>query len=180
MDYTTICNNINNYLIDKEININENDTFINKLIFFLLKYKRIIAIILLIILLYIGYQCNLKFLDINSTPDTNSKKQLYNLKGGIAFGQISSSISKSASSLGSTLKSGKMGALKSGSSGTYNYGARRADDFKDFAPWFYGILYSIAISVLMFLIFMPAVGFFIVGIICYSLLKDKMGYIKSL
>lgn len=180
MDYTTICNNINNYLIDKEININENDTFINKLNFFLLKYKRIIAIILLIILLYIGYQCNLSFLDINPKADTTSGQKLYNLKGGIVWGQITSSIGKGASSLGSTLKSGKMDALKSGASGTYNYGARRADDFKDFAPWFYGIIYSIAISVLMFLIFMPAVGFFIVGIICYSILKDKMGYIKSL
>ena len=73
-----------------------------------------------------------------------------------------------------------MDALKSGTSGTYEFGARRADDYKSFAPWFYGMIYSIAISILMFLIFMPAVGFFIVGIICYSILKDKMGYIKSL
>ena len=48
------------------------------------------------------------------------------------------------------------------------------------APQFYGLIYSIAISALMFLIFMPAIGFLIVGIVCYSLLKDKISDIKGL
>ena len=193
MDYTNICDIINNYLIDKDININENDTFINKLKFFLLKYKRIIAIVLLIILLFIGYQCNLTFLDINpkqnpnlnpnlnlkQNPKQNPKQNLYNLKGG-EQGVIAGKINSAISSIGDTLKDGKVDALKSGASGSYDFAARRADDYKSFAPKLYGFIYSVAISVLMFLIFMPAVGFFIVGIICYSILKDKMGYIKSL
>ena len=172
MDNSIIYNNIKNYLIDKNINTNDEDnTFINKLKYSLLKYKRIIAIILLIILLFIGYQCNISFLDTN----TNS----YNLKGG-EQSVIAGKLSSAMNSLGTTLKSGKIYALKSGASETYDFGARRADDFKDFAPRFYTLIYSIALSVLMFLIFMPAVGFFVVGIICYSMLKDKMGYIKSL
>jgi hypothetical protein len=189
MDYTNICDIINNYLIDKEININENDTFINKLKFFLLKYKRIIAIVLLIILLFIGYQCNLTFLDINPNlnpklnpklnPNQNPKQNLYNLKGGDQ-GVIAGKINSAVSSIGDTLKDGKVDALKTGASESYDFAARRADDYKSFAPKLYGFIYSVAISVLMFLIFMPAVGFFIVGIICYSILKDKMGYIKSL
>ena len=166
----TIIYNIKNYLIDENINTDENDTFINKLKYSLLKYKKIISIILLIILLFIGYQCNINFLDTNI--NTNS----YNLKGGV----ITGAIGRGAKSLGKTLWSGKTAAIKSGISNTYDFGARRADDFKDFAPRFYSLIYSIALSVLMFLIFMPAVGFFVVGIICYSMLKDKMGYIKSL
>lgn len=167
----TIIYNIKNYLIDENINTDENNTFINKLKYSLLKYKRIIAIILLIILLFIGYHCNISFLD------TNINKNNYNLKGG---GVITGGIGKGLGSVGSTLWSGKTEAIKSGISNTYDFGARRAEDVKDFAPQFYKLLYSVAFSVLMFLIFMPAVGFFVVGIICYSMLKDKMGYIKSL
>ena len=114
MDNSIIYNNIKNYLIDKNINTNDEDnTFINKLKYSLLKDKRIIAIILLIILLFIGYQCNISFLDTN----TNS----YNLKGG---GQsvIAGKLSSAMNSLGTTLKSGKIDALKSGASETYDFG----------------------------------------------------------
>ena len=38
--YTTICNTIITYLIDEDIIINENDTNLNKISLFLLRYKR--------------------------------------------------------------------------------------------------------------------------------------------
>ena len=77
MDYTTICDIIINYLIDKNIKYNGNDTTLIKIEKFLLKYKRIISIVLLMILLYIGNKCNLSYLNIN----VNHKKE-YVLNGG--------------------------------------------------------------------------------------------------
>ena len=62
MDYTKTYDTIINYLVDKNIKGNENDTTLSKIEKFLLKYKRIIAIVLLILLLYIGNQCNLGFI----------------------------------------------------------------------------------------------------------------------
>jgi hypothetical protein len=53
-----ITNNITNYLIDNEITINDDDDIYIKIKKFLLKYKRIISIICLIILLIIGYTCD--------------------------------------------------------------------------------------------------------------------------
>ena len=107
MDYTTICDIIINYLIDKNIKYNENDTTLIKIEKFLLKYKRIISIVLLIILLYIGNQCNLSYLNIN----VNNKKE-YVLNGGKLgegsspigdFKKMGSSISSKASSVKSSL-----------------------------------------------------------------------------
>jgi hypothetical protein len=54
------------------------------------------------------------------------------------------------------------------------------NNFKAAAPWMYGILYSVSIALLTFLIFMPVISFLIVGIICFVLLKSRMRFIKSL
>jgi hypothetical protein len=62
----------------------------------------------------------------------------------------------------------------------YDFGAKYANKIKDNADVFYGILYSIAITILMFLIFVPAVGFIVIGFICYSLLKNRISSLKSL
>lgn len=176
MDYTNICDNLINYLIDKNIHINENDTTLTKLKLFLLKYKRIISIILLILLLIVGHTCNLTYLNFNISSDNeNNKNKLLN--GGVYKGfKASSKLSSSMSSMGDTLKHGKFNALKSGYQGVAN----RAERAKDFAPWLYGLIYSIAITILIFMIFMPAIAFFILGIICYNLVKGKISYIKSL
>ena len=178
MNYTNIYDNLINYLIDKNIHINENDTTLTKLKLFLLKYKRIISIILLILLLIVGHICKLTYLNFNILPDT--KNEIYKNKiinGGVYKGfAASSKLSSSMSSMGNTLKSGKLDTLKSGYQGVAN----RAERAKDFAPWLYGLIYSIAITILIFMIFMPAVAFFILGIICYNLVKGKISYIKGL
>ncbi len=181
MDYTNICDNLINYLIDKNIHINENDTTLTKLKLFLLKYKRIISIILLILLLIVGHTCNLTYLNFNISPDNKNNKNEINknkiINGGVYEGfKASAKLSSSMSSMGNTLKSGKFDALKSGYQGVAN----RVERSKDFAPWLYGLIYSIAITILIFMIFMPAVAFFILGIICYNLVKGKISYIKSL
>ena len=186
MDYKNLYIHINNYLIDKDIIINENDNFNNKLKFFLLKYKRIIAISLLIILLIIGYQCDLYFLnfDNNNNNDETYKPQPNILHGGYDAnfsGYQSKVIAPGAKKAWAATKKGATAAVKGlKPKNLYKFGAARAQDVKEMAPQFYGLIYSIAISALMFLIFMPAIGFLIVGIVCYSLLKDKISDIKGL
>ena len=161
-----------NYLIDDKIEIYENDTLLIKFQKILLKYKRIISIILLIILLTIGYLCKIHELFLNSNSNIHDTCIL---NGGYKS-VYASKIKHSASSAASSVKSGIINAP----SNLKNFGARRAEDAKILAPWAYGILYSVAISMLTFLIFVPAIGFIIVGLICYVLLKGKISYIKSL
>ena len=60
--FNYIYNHIYHYLIDTKIKFSEHDTLLIKSKKILLRYKRIIAIILLIILLIIGYQCKLYYL----------------------------------------------------------------------------------------------------------------------
>ena len=158
MDYTKTCDTIINYLVDKNIKGNENDTTLSKIEKFLLKYKRIIAIVLLILLLFIGNQCNLSYLTFN----VNNKKE-YILNGGG----------------GSTAAMAEMDA-KINTNSTYDFGAKYANKFKDNSSVIYGFIYSIAITILMFLIFVPAVGFIVIGFICYSLLKTRIIALKSL
>lgn len=156
MDYTKTCDTIINYLVDKNIKGNENDTTLSKIEKFLLKYKRIIAIVLLIILLFIGNQCNLSYLTFN----VNNKKE-YILNGG---------------SEGEPEPSDDRNKKQS----AYDFGAKYANKFKDNSSVIYGFIYSIAITILMFLIFVPAVGFIVIGFICYSLLKTRIIALKSL
>ena len=181
MDYTKTCDTIINYLVDKNIKGNENDTTLSKIEKFLLKYKRIISIILLILLLIIGHTCNLTYLNFNISPDNENNKNKNNknkiIHGGVYEGfKASSKLAASSSQMKDTLKHGKFDALKSGYQGIAN----RAERSKDFAPWLYGLIYSIAITILMFLIFVPAVGFIVIGFICYSLLKTRIIALKSL
>ena len=58
--------------------------------------------------------------------------------------------------------------------------SRNGVDFKEFALWMYGILYSVELSIMGCIIILPSLGFFVVGIVCYVLLKEKIGYLKSL
>ncbi len=164
-----------NYLIDEQIEIYENDTLLTKLQKILLKYKRIIAIILLITLLIIGYLCNIQNLYLNNSNNSNNSNQNNTciLNGGrssVYFSKLKEGAASKASSLKSALTPSNIKA----------FGANRAEDAKDLAPWFYGIIYSISIALLSFLIFVPAIGFIIVGLICFVLLKSKISYIKSL
>ena len=162
-----------NYLIDDKIEIYENDTLLIKFQKILLKYKKIIALSLLITLLIIGYLCNIQNIYLNN--NNNSYNNTCMLNGGYKS-VYASKIKEGAADKMASAKAGILNApgnLKT-------FGANRAEDAKDLAPWFYGIIYSVAISLLSFLIFVPAIGFIIVGLICFVLLKSKISYIKSL
>ena len=214
-----IYNYMYHYLIDTKIKIYENDTLSIKFQKILLKYKRIIAIVLLIILLIIGYQCDIYYIFINK------KEKTCILHGGdgnaapaaaAAAAPAAAAVSAAAaaaapaaaaaasaaadavkpkakkgklykSKYASKIKAGAKNAAAATKSGIMNapanlkaFGQRRAEDIKDLAPWFYGIIYSISIALLSFLIFMPTIGFIVVGIVCFALLKEKISYIKSL
>ena len=111
-----------NYLIDDKIEIYENDTLLIKFQKILLKYKRIISIILLIILLTIGYLCKIHELFLNSNSNIHDTCIL---NGGYKS-VYASKIKHSASSAASSVKSGIINAP----SNLKNFGARRAEDAK--------------------------------------------------
>ena len=84
-DYINIFyNKINNYFIDNEIIINDNDDNYIKFKKYLVKYKRIIGVILLIILLSIGYCCDFDFSnnESNSYGNDNDNDNKNIQKGG--------------------------------------------------------------------------------------------------
>jgi hypothetical protein len=61
----------------------------------------------------------------------------------------------------------------------YNVGAAAGEKFKEFAGWLYEILFAIAISIAICMVVLPSLSFFIVGLICYFLLKSKISSLKS-
>ncbi len=158
-----------NYLIDDKIKIDDNDTLLLKIQKFLLKYKRVIAIVLLIILLIIGYLCKIHNLYFkNSNSKNESTCILHGGRSSIYYAKMKEGAAS------------KMASAKTGLSNVGAFAQNRVEDAKDLAPWFYGIIYSISIALLSFLIFVPAIGFIIVGLICFALLKSKISYIKGL
>ena len=62
----------------------------------------------------------------------------------------------------------------------YQAGAYVGDKAKEFAGWLYEILFAIAISIAICMVVLPSISFFIVGIICFFLLKSKISTFKSL
>lgn len=269
---------LKDYLIDKEIIIKDEEPFIDQLQKFLLKYKRLIGLILLIILILIPYICfdnenelsiqkggaltneNAKEIVETEYSDkqklgkaqqqfakeqkraelqaqigpsykakkaekllekdkgaTLSKKEKKELKKDVSaekyeknkdvykqkrdeakqayqdkklekkaalaqkkadkFGKLGEKVGKiQAKGIKGNIKSG----LTSGAKGIYNVGAYAGEKAKDNAEWFYGLIYSIAITIAIFMLFGPAILFILIGIMCYFLLKDKIKYFKAL
>ena len=207
---------INDYFIDSNIIINNDDDFNSKTKKILLKYKRIIGLVLLIILLIIGYYEYYEYYDENFENfenfenyknyknNSNQKQQggaagIIGVASKLSFTNISRASNlateskavldkakqiKSANNInkkiGEIKAKGVTGNLKSGLKGTYNIGAAGAQSIRDNADWFYGMIYAVAISLAVCIITIPSIAFFIVGIICFVLLKGKMKYFKGL
>ena len=156
-----------NTLIIKKHTININDDFLTQFKCFILRYRRIIGIILLCILLYIDSNCN------NYITYTSKSK---NIKGG--GGQAAALSSAAGTQLGTLSKSSYKTPNNNGK--FYNAGAYAGNKFKDFSGWLYQFLFSIAITIAMCMIILPSLSFLIIGIICYFLFKKKMSSIKSI
>ena len=82
-------------------------------------------------------------------------------KGGKSFKDLKSKGMMSESSIG------KAGYAVSGAA-------------KEYAGWFYHILFSIAISLAFCIIFIPSLSFFIIGLICYVLFKRAVSNYKAM
>ena len=82
--------------------------------------------------------------------------------------------------IGEVKAKGVTGNIKSGLKGTYNIGAAGAQSIRENADWFYGLLYAIVLSLVVCIITIPSIAFFIMGLICYVLLKNKMKFVKGL
>ena len=191
---------INDYFIDGKIIINNDDNFNSKTQKILLKYKRIIGLVLLIILLIIGYYeyKYYKNYENNSNKIQNGAGTLGVLHKLSASNMLQASKNATKSQavltkakniqkadninkkIGEIKAKGISGNVKSGLKGTYNVGAAGAQVVRDNADWFYGMIYAVAISLAVCIITIPSIAFFIVGIICFVLLKGKMKYFKGL
>ena len=209
IDY--IWQSIVNYFIDNTININDTDTTSLKIKKKLLKYKRIIGLILLIILLLIGYYCEPYGNNSISSISNNKLNKLKTQKGS-GFGPSGESHDDFTARMSAMEAEGKaakdaflsanvpeanagnaanevkkpgvlnrMGeeAQYQKTQKLYNYGARAGNAAKEWSGWLYSIIYSVAISLLLCIIIVPSIAFFIIGIICYFLLKNRMKVIKG-
>lgn len=217
---------IKNYLIDKEIIINDEDPFTIKAKKYLIKYKRLIGLISLIILIIIPYYC---FTGDDEDEDKNVQRggvvsreeamqHLQNQKASREAMQKAKEEMDKAEKKEQTRrktpeerakakadakekksqdladkKQEQKDALgkkydnfkdnlnyKGAKNAAYNVGAAAAGAFKDNADWFYGLLYSIAATVAIFMLVVPTLGFVIIGIMCFFLLKTKVKFLKGL
>ena len=107
-----IINAIENYFIDYKIIIKDDDNIDIKIKKFLLKYKRIIGVVLLIILLIIGYNCNPYHINTNSNSNENSKIIQSGGAGAIAAVARSTVASPAAASAVSSIASDTAGNIK--------------------------------------------------------------------
>jgi hypothetical protein len=186
MDNIIDLNIIYNYFIDNHIIIYKNDTTKIKIKKFLLKYKRIISLVLLIILIIIGYYCNPYNFEIYSNTQngggmmsTLKSKYKEGVKSQVAkFDTKVESAKEGLKSAGEGLATGAKAAVSP--STYYNAGATAARAFRDNADVIYQIFYAIALFIIICIVTLPAIAFAVVGICCYFLLKDKMKTFKSL
>ena len=281
---------IYNYFVNNQININENDTYNIKFTKYLLKYKRLIGLILLIILLIIGYYYNSNESDDSDDGDYNDNnlqsggaqhfanqasataylaretaskgylaqaakdakaqsdaaartevearakmtpqehrleakdrrdaakevKKLDRLKAKddkatqradkvasrtTIKEDIKSAVQKTKNVVSDKLAGIKSsgtafgmkkdtkraavaqyttGAAKGALKGINKIGAAGAQSIRENADWFYGFLYSIIISLAVCIITIPSIAFFVMGLVCYVLLRDNMKSVKGL
>jgi len=73
-----------------------------------------------------------------------------------------------------------LAGIKQAPTAFYDAGATAARAFKDNSDIIYQIFYSIALFIIICIVAIPTVALFVIGIICYFLLKDKMKTLKSL
>ena len=201
-DISNILEQIRQYFIDDNIKIpNENINILDLLNLYILKYRRIIAAIFLIILIY------LLFCEINTDYNDCSDYANNNMIGGggavasigSKLGSVGSKLKGFASKKGEGLKKGltkKMESIKKApgklgskalsgktyknlGSSAFSMGESAASSFKQSAPIFYQILYTLAFTLIIAILVLPSIGFFIIGIICYFLLKDRIKTLKG-
>ena len=197
--FTNSYDYIVNYLVNDKIIIKDNDSTETKIKQYLLKYKRIIGIILLIILIYIGYETGILINNNNNNNNNDNNNNHRNVnhsiqKGGlISTESVSKDIGKATDTIKNALthakdktvralttKEGAKGALHKGFKVGHEVGARLGEEFKERSSALYSLMYSVALFIIVCIIFVPTIAFIVGGIMCYVLLKGKMRTIKGL
>ena len=170
--------------------------------YILVKYRRIIGVIFLILLIYYiapnsansssncdsivqsggegtGYVSAIKKYsgyDKLTRPEVKDKDGKVTDKGGLVTRGVSS-YDKTAHN--KYVKNAK-GAVKQ----TYRAGKDAvkygADTFASYSDMIFAILYQIAFVIIICIIFVPSLSFVIGGIVCFTLLQRRINYIKSL
>ena len=108
-----------------------------------------------------------------------AKGGVADIKGvGDAAAKVGTSIGDKAGALGNKAMSGK--TYKKLGSKAFKLGAGAANKFKEVSPIFYQVLYTIAFTLIISILVLPSFCFFIIGIICYFLLKSKIKGLKGL
>ena len=128
-------------------------------------HHQALAICMMIILIIIGIWFN-PFDDI----------VLMGQSGGGKFGKIMKELKK-ADKYGAELTHQGGKAASKGVSEASGY---VLDKFRDNSSLIYEVFYQLAFVVVILLIVFPTIGFFIIGIICFIILRDKLAYLKSL
>lgn len=252
---SNIVNLLEDWLVSKEYEIDTDDDLITKTQIFILRYRRIIGILLLIILLYIGFNCDFghnrrsktnnedKYVDKYvvqnggsgdtaamikhkltegikaerslaknkaditaqlvkedankaQSDETQKKKDIKDARKQMSFfdkkkldySGKNALTSKASKAIGNTDIAKKFkGMREAGFSkkailgkSIYNVGSYAGEKFKEFSGWLYQILFAIAISIAICMVVIPSLSFFIIGIICFFLLKSKISGFKSL
>jgi len=233
-----IANLLKEWLVSKEYIINSDDDLITQTKMFILRYRRIIGIIIIIILLYIGLNCDLSnenYLQKGGSGITVSAKTMQSVakaeaKAAKTAEQAAKTAAKKAekaaeaeekvvktqakalmkqerkdekktafkamrqekinelqnkynkTALGRLSVKSNAGFSKKAILGKsiYNVGSYAGEKFKEFSGWLYQILFAIAISIAICMVVLPSLSFFIIGIICFFLLKSKISGFKSL
>lgn len=203
-----IVNLLEDWLIFKEYTVNGDDDLITQTKIFILRYRRIIGITIIIILLYVGLNCNFgnenylqkggsKIGSIISQKTANSsiKKAQQELRTKVKQEktQVKADAIKQKyddSSLGQKMQKYKQlratGVSRTEILGkgalntTYSAGAWVGNTFKEYAGWLYEILFAVAISIAICMVVLPSISFVIIGLICFFLLKSKISSFKSI
>jgi hypothetical protein len=171
--------------------------------YILVKYRRIIGVIFLILLIYYvapnsaisstncngiinqsggagsGYVSAIKKYsgyDKLTRPEVKDKDGKVTDKGGLAARAVSSYDKTAQDKYAKNV----MGAAKH----TYRAGKDAvkygADTFASYSDMIFAILYQIAFVIIICIIFVPSLSFVVGGIVCFTLLQRRINYIKSL
>ena len=175
--------------------------------YYLVKYRRIIGVCLLLILIYYitpniytntntnrtisicntehtggGYMATLKEkTGYNKLFGSVVKDEKGNIKDkGGYFTQKKADIDKfKATTSGTVLAKGRGAGKMAYRAGkdAVKYGA---DIYSSYSDMIFSILYQIAFVIIICIIFVPSLAFVIGGIICFTLLQRRINYLKSL
>jgi hypothetical protein len=185
-----------NFIINNRIIINEDDELHIRIEKYIVKYHRVIGLILLLIFLLILY-CHYGLLKIKNVQNGGAvaAAPALALAPGVAGAMGSSAqMALLAQSINTTkigvdktmmdkvkglYSKGKQGA-ESGFGSIKDYGRRSMSAIKSYSPIFYRMLYTVAFTLIVAIVVLPSVAFLIIGVICYFLLQKNMDYIKKL